>query len=99
MRPLGVRFGLEHAGHRLQRVERLYELGLDYVKLDAALVRGVAGDDAARRFIAGSVTLLHALAVSVCAEGVDDDADARALWACGVDAITGPWASAQVQPG
>lgn len=96
VRPLGVRFGLEHAGHRLQRVERLFELGLDYVKLDAALVRGVAGDDAARRFVAGSVTLLHALAVSVCAEGVDDDADAQLLWACGVDAITGPWASAQV---
>jgi len=95
VRPLGVRFGLEHAGHRLQRVERLYELGLDYVKLDAALVRGVAGDEAARRFVAGSVTMLHALAATVCAEGVDDAADAAALWACGVDAITGPWASAQ----
>jgi EAL domain-containing protein (putative c-di-GMP-specific phosphodiesterase class I)/GGDEF domain-containing protein len=95
VRPLGVRFGLEHAGHRLHRVERLYELGLDYVKLDAALVRGVAGDQAARRFVQGSVTLLRALAISVCAEGVDDAADAQALWACGVDAITGPWASAQ----
>ena len=98
VRPLGVHFGLEHAGHRLHRVERLYELGLDYVKLDAALVRGVAGDEAARRFVQGSVTLLRALAVSVCAEGVDDAADAQALWACGVDAITGPWASAQRLP-
>ena len=95
VRPLGVRFGLEHAGHRLHQVERLYELGLDYVKLDAALVRGVASDEAARRFIEASATLLHALAVSVCAEGVDDADDAVTLWACGVDAITGPWASAQ----
>lgn len=95
VRPLGVRFGLEHAGHRLHRVERLYQLGLDYVKLDASLVRGVASDEAARRFVEGSVTLLHALAVAVCAEGIDDAQDAQALWACGVDAITGPWASAQ----
>jgi diguanylate cyclase (GGDEF)-like protein len=95
VRPLGVRFGLEHAGHHLQRVERLYELGLDYVKLDAALVRGVASNDAARRFVAGSATMLHALAAAVCAEGVDDAADAAVLWDCGVDAITGPWASAQ----
>jgi diguanylate cyclase (GGDEF)-like protein len=95
VRPLGVRFGLEHAGHRLHRVERLYELGLDYVKLDASLVRGVASDEAARRFVEGSVTLLHALAVAVCAEGIDNAQDAQALWACGVDAITGPWASAQ----
>jgi diguanylate cyclase (GGDEF)-like protein len=40
VRPLGVRFGLEHAGHQLYRAPRLYELGLDYVKLDVALVRG-----------------------------------------------------------
>ena len=99
VRPLGVHFGLEHAGHSLQRVERLYELGLDYVKLDAALVRGVAGDEAARRFVAGSVTMLQALAAKVCAEGVDDAADAVALWDCGIDAITGPWASAQWQGG
>lgn len=95
VRPLGVRFGLEHAGHQLQRVERLYELGLDYVKLDAALVRGVAADESARRFVSGSVVLLHAMAVMVCAEGVDDALDAQTLWGCGVDAITGPWATAQ----
>jgi EAL domain-containing protein (putative c-di-GMP-specific phosphodiesterase class I) len=96
VRPLGVRFGLEHAGHQLYRAPRLYELGLDYVKLDVALVRGAAHDDAARRFVAGSVALLRALPVTVCAEGVDDADDAAALWECGVEAITGPWASARV---
>jgi EAL domain-containing protein (putative c-di-GMP-specific phosphodiesterase class I)/GGDEF domain-containing protein len=91
VRPLGVRFGLEHAGHELYRAPRLYELGLDYVKLDSALVRGAATDDAVRRFVSGSVALLHTLPVQVCAEGVDDAADAQALWDCGVDCITGPW--------
>ena len=97
VRPLGVRFGLEHAGHQLYRAPRLYELGLDYVKLDVALVRGAANDDAVRRFVAGSVALLRALPVTVCAEGVDDADDAAALWECGVEAITGPWASARVR--
>ena len=96
VRPLGVRFGLEHAGHQLYRAPRLYELGLDYVKLDVALVRGAAHDDAARRFVAGSVALLRALPVTVCAEGVDDAEDAQALWECGVEAITGPWATARM---
>jgi EAL domain-containing protein (putative c-di-GMP-specific phosphodiesterase class I) len=96
VRPLGVRFGLEHAGHQLYRAPRLYELGLDYVKLDVALVRGAAHDDAARRFVAGSVALLRALPVTVCAEGVDDADDAAVLWECGVEAITGPWASSRV---
>jgi diguanylate cyclase (GGDEF)-like protein len=96
VRPLGVRFGLEHAGHQLYRAPRMYELGLDYVKLDVALVRGAARDDAARRFVAGSVALLRALPVTVCAEGIDDADDAAALWDCGVEAITGPWASARM---
>jgi EAL domain-containing protein (putative c-di-GMP-specific phosphodiesterase class I) len=99
VRPLGVRFGLEHAGHQLYRSPRLYELGLDYVKLDVALVRGAARDDAVRRFVAGSVALLRALPVTVCVEGIDDGGDAAALWECGVEAITGPWASAWVSPG
>jgi EAL domain-containing protein (putative c-di-GMP-specific phosphodiesterase class I) len=98
LRPLGVRFGLEHAGERLGQIERLYELGLDYVKLDAALCAGVAGNGAARDFVRTTAALLHALSVQVHAEGVRDAADAEALWACGVDAITGPWASSNFRP-
>jgi diguanylate cyclase (GGDEF)-like protein len=93
VRPLGVRFGLEHAGHLLYRTPRLYELGLDYVKLDVSLVRGAGHDEAVRRFVSGSVALLRALPVVVCAEGVDDAGDATVLYDCGVEAITGPWAT------
>ena len=38
----GARFGLEHAGEQLSRIERLYEIGLDYVKLDARFVLGAS---------------------------------------------------------
>src|SRR5205814_8457222 len=44
LRPCGAKVGLEHAGERLARIERLFEAGLDYVKLDAAAVQGMAGD-------------------------------------------------------
>jgi EAL domain-containing protein (putative c-di-GMP-specific phosphodiesterase class I)/GGDEF domain-containing protein len=94
VRPLGVSFGLEHAGHALHRAPRIYELGLDYVKLDAALLRGAATDEAMRRFVSATVALLRALPARVFAEGVHDAADAQALWECGVHGITGPWASA-----
>lgn len=95
LRPLGVQLGLEHAGERLARIERLYEAGLDYVKLDGALVSGVALDGARADFVRGLVWTLHGLEIRVLAEGVADAADARSLWACGLDGITGPWASAQ----
>jgi EAL domain-containing protein (putative c-di-GMP-specific phosphodiesterase class I) len=53
----------------------------------------VSRSDAARDFIKSTATLLHALSISAQAEGVVEDTDAQVLFACGVDAVTGPWAS------
>lgn len=95
LRPLGVRLGLEHAGAGLSQVERLFQAGLDYVKLDRAVVTGVAGDAARAAYVRGLVIMLRSLALKVHAEGVDDVMDAAALWDCGLDGITGPWATRQ----
>lgn len=92
LRPLGVKVGLEHAGRRLSTIDRLFELGLDYVKLDASVTRGVAGDAALAEFVKGSAWMLHGLGLQVYAEGVANEDDAVTLWACGVDGVTGPWA-------
>ena len=94
LRPTGARVGLEHAGERISRVERLFEAGLDYVKLDSAVAHGVALDAGRAGFVKGLVTMLHSLSLEVYAEGVGDAADAQALWACGVDGLTGPWVTA-----
>jgi diguanylate cyclase (GGDEF)-like protein len=95
LRPCGAKVGLEHAGERLARIERLFEAGLDYVKLDAAAVHGVAGDPDRAIYLKSVVAMLRGLAMKVFAEGVVDAADAQALWKIGVDGVTGPWASAQ----
>ncbi|NBD22072.1 EAL domain-containing protein [Aquabacterium fontiphilum] len=90
LRPLGVRVGLEHAGERLTRVEALFEVGLDYIKLDAAVVQGVAQDASRAAFVTATASMLHGLGLQVYAEGVNDAADMSALWQCGVDGVTGP---------
>lgn len=95
LRPCGVRLGLEHAGNGLGRIERLFELGLDFVKLDASATRGVAAEPQRADFVRASVELLHRMSLPVYAEGVIDADDAQELWRCGIDGITGPWASAQ----
>ena len=95
LRPCGVRLGLEHAGARLGQIERLFDAGLEFVKLDAAATRGAGSDPQRMKFVHCSVELLHSLSLQVYAEGVCDEDDARALWACGVDAIAGPWATAR----
>jgi diguanylate cyclase (GGDEF)-like protein len=95
LRPTGVRVGLEHAGERLSRIERLFEAGLDYVKLDASVVHGVAGDDGRINYLKSVIAMLHGLSMKAIAEGVSDAEDAQALWRIGADAVTGPWASEQ----
>lgn len=90
LRPLGARVGLEHAGERLTRIESLFEAGLDYVKLDASVVQGVANDAARAAFVSGTVNMLHGLGLQVYGEGVNESADILALRQCGIDGVTGP---------
>jgi diguanylate cyclase (GGDEF)-like protein len=87
---LGTKVGLEHAGERLGETRGLLEAGLDFVKLDASLVQGIAGDEARAEHVAGSVRMLHGIGLKVYAEGVAEPEDATALWQCGIDGITGP---------
>jgi diguanylate cyclase (GGDEF)-like protein len=90
LRPLGARIGLEHAGERLTRIEFLFEAGLDYVKLDASVVQGVAQDAARSAFVSATVSMLHGLGLQVFAEGVSEVADIHALRQVGIDGVTGP---------
>jgi EAL domain-containing protein (putative c-di-GMP-specific phosphodiesterase class I) len=93
LRPAGARVGLEHAGERLARIERLFEAGLDYVKLDASVVQGVAGDSGRSNHLKSVIAMLHGLSMRAYAEGVVEQADADALWQLGIDGVTGPLAS------
>jgi diguanylate cyclase (GGDEF)-like protein len=86
----GTKVGLEHAGERLGETRGLLEAGLDFVKLDASLVQGIALDEARADHVAGSVRMLHGIGLKVYAEGVAEAEDAAALWQCGVDGLTGP---------
>lgn len=92
LRPLGVHVGLEHAGEGLHRVERLTELGLDFVKLEAAVSAGLAERPPAQEFVRATVRLLAGLGAQTFAEGVTRAEDAQALFDCGVAGVTGPWA-------
>lgn len=93
LREWGVQVGLEHAGTRLATASRLFELGLAYVKLDAAHCTGLAGQEAAQAFLRRTVQMLSGVGVRAIAEGVRSDEDARLLHDCGIQALTGPWAS------
>ena len=88
-RRCGARVGIEHAGAALRDLLRLGDLDLDYVKVDAGFVHGVAGDERQRERAQALVALSHEMGALVIAEGVDDVADMAALWGLGFDGVTG----------
>lgn len=88
LRPLGVRVGIEHAGEQLTALGDLLKTGLDYVKLDSAVAADVEEHPQA---VVGMIRMLRSLGLAVYAEGVQDKAQADALWAAGIDGVTGPY--------
>lgn len=94
-RRCGARVGIEHAGAALRSLVRLGELDLDYVKVDAGFVHGLALDEAQRERARGLVAFVHEFGARVIAEGADEDEDLAALWHLGFDGATGRAATRQ----
>lgn len=90
LKPLGCRLGVEHVGRRFSRIGDLHDLGLDYIKVDAAMVRDIDGDPGNQSFLRGLCVIAHAIGLMVIAEGVLSDAERAMLPALGVDGMTGP---------
>ncbi len=86
----GVRVGVEHAGESPQQLPGLQNAGIDYVKVGARHLRGVATDEALRGYAQSLVALIHGLGLAALAEGIDDPRDLAALWPLGFDGATGP---------
>lgn len=86
----GVRMGLEHAGASVDALARFGGCRIDYVKIDARFVHGVATDAVVSDYAAGLTGLARSLGLQVIAEGVDDGTDLPALWALGFGGATGP---------
>ncbi|MFO1268873.1 MAG: EAL domain-containing protein [Rubrivivax sp.] len=88
-RKLGVRVGVEHAGSSPRMLPSLKEIGIDYVKVDARHLLGVADDEAARSYVESLVALIHGLGLQALAEGVAEPRQLELLWKLGFDGATG----------
>jgi len=89
-RRAGARVGLGHAGHALQRLPMLPQLGLDFITIDGRHLRGLHADESLRDVARSLATLVRPLDLRLMAAGIDDAADLQALWPLGFDAATGP---------
>ena len=85
----GTRVGIEHVGHQLAQLGRLHDVGLDYMKVDAAFVRDIDKNPMNQTLLATLCTLGHSVGVKVIAEGVANAQETRALLRLGFDGVTG----------
>ena len=90
LRPLGCKLGIEHVGREFRRIGELHELGLDYIKVDASLVRGIDADAGNQNVLRGLCVVAHAIGLTVIAEGVTSEGERALLPALGLDGMTGP---------
>lgn len=90
LKPLGCSLGLEHYGHQFNRIGVLYDLGLDFLKVDAAFVRDIQANPGNQAFLAGLRETAHKIGIQVFAEGVECQAEMDKLVELGLDGFTGP---------
>lgn len=90
LKALGCRVGVEHVNMRISRLGELHDLGLDYIKFDASLVRGVDIHDANKSLLRGLCLVAHSIGIYAIAEGVNTQAEMTALTEIGIDGYTGP---------
>jgi diguanylate cyclase (GGDEF)-like protein len=87
---LGCRIGIEHFGHHFGEFQKLTDLGLDYLKIDASFVRGINQKKNNQKLLKGLCSLAHSIGIIVIAVAVQNEAEHKALIKLGFDGITGP---------
>lgn len=90
LRELGCKVGLKHAGHHFSRFAELHDLGIDYIKIDAAFVGNIDARIGNQIFVRGMSMVAHSIGLLTIAEGVRKAEEQAALAELGVDGMTGP---------
>lgn len=86
----GMQVGMDRVGQRLADLGQLHDLGIDYVKLDPVFVHDIDSTGGNRNLLRTLSTLVHAVGITVIADGVRSPAQWQALVELGVDAAGGP---------
>lgn len=89
LRALGCKVGLEHVGLEFTQFSKLQDMGLHYLKLDAAITRAINTNPSSQIFVQSLCTLAHSLGIQIIAEGVSNDEEQVVLLKAGMDGLTG----------
>jgi EAL domain-containing protein (putative c-di-GMP-specific phosphodiesterase class I)/GGDEF domain-containing protein len=87
---LGCQLGIKHVGTQIGRLGELHDLNLDYIKIDASIIRDIDQNPGNKAFLKGICLIAHSIGLKAIAEGVQTNQELAVLPELGVDAMTGP---------
>ncbi len=90
LKTLGCKVGLEHVGNQISHIGELYDVGLDYLKIDSVIIRDIDQNLGNQTFLRGLCTIAHAMGMMTIAEGVVNEKEAECLNGLGFKGLTGP---------
>jgi diguanylate cyclase (GGDEF)-like protein len=90
VKSFGCKVGVEHVGTQISRLGELHDLDLDYIKVDASIIRDIDKNPGNKAFLKGICLIAHSIGLIAIAEGVQTKEELKALPALGIDAATGP---------
>lgn len=90
LKPLGCKIGLEHVGNQICHIGELFDVGLDYLKIDSAIIRDIDQSQGNQTFLRGVCTIAHTMGMMTIAEGVLNQREAGCLKELGFKGMTGP---------
>jgi EAL domain-containing protein (putative c-di-GMP-specific phosphodiesterase class I)/GGDEF domain-containing protein len=85
----GCKVGLVHVSLQFAQIAGLRERGLHFVKLDAALGRGLGRDHGREGFLRSLLSLIQPTGCAVIATGLDHEDDLQAALAAGLHGLSG----------
>ena len=75
---------------RISRLGELHDVGLNYIKFDASIVRGIDTNKTCKGLLRGLCMITHSIGAQAIAEGVNNYDEIESLKEIGIDGFTGP---------
>ncbi|MDO6822471.1 EAL domain-containing protein [Marinobacter sp. 1_MG-2023] len=86
----GSEVGISGIGHNLERIVRIHELGLNYIKTDPVYAQRLESDRTTQQYLQRLTALAHSIGLQVYLAGATSPLCVQAAWEAGFDGVTGP---------
>ncbi|AMC36378.1 bifunctional diguanylate cyclase/phosphodiesterase [Janthinobacterium sp. B9-8] len=93
IRPLGCKVGIKHFGRHFGSIPQLYELQLDYLKIDGSFIQGIDQHPGNQNLVKAIIGIASGHDILTIAERVQTKGEWDMLKTLGINGLSGPIAS------